>query len=162
MSDKNTNLAGAAGNQSSHDNPTNFGGMSSAPSRTVFLIEGQPECIGWLVGVGPHNDGQETGTMYVLSRKSTAVHHGSPSKTLYGVIQTPGTVEINDSRVSSQQGAFEFDVQDGWFLHHNILATNKTFLNGEEVKGRVPIKNGDKVKFGRSEFIFKCLDQNLV
>lgn len=60
-------------------------------------------------------------------------------------------IRIEDPSVSSEHARLTRD-SEGWRVV-NLLSTNGTFVNDEKVSNR-PLKNGDRIRFGRVELRF--------
>ena len=74
------------------------------------------------------------------------------------VIGRAGSCDIilTDSSVSSEHARINHDA-DGWRVV-NLLSTNGTFVNGKRVSNEV-LHHGDRVRFGRVEFLFQDPDK---
>jgi hypothetical protein len=60
---------------------------------------------------------------------------------------------LQDQRVSSKHAKVYF--QEGrWYLE-DLGSSNGTFLNGTQVHGKMPIRNGDSIRIGSTEILFK-------
>ena len=67
-------------------------------------------------------------------------------------------VLLEDGLVSRNHAVFEVSNQQ--LLLRDLSSRNGTFLNQEPIEGQVTLQHGDKVRVGRSEFLF--LDPNMM
>jgi pSer/pThr/pTyr-binding forkhead associated (FHA) protein len=63
-------------------------------------------------------------------------------------------IVIDGNHVSDRHASVRF--RDGGFYLTDLDSTNGTFVGGERVEQR-PLKDGDAVRFGTSEWVFKCV-----
>jgi hypothetical protein len=61
---------------------------------------------------------------------------------------------ISEPHVSDRHASVRF--RDGGFYITDLDSTNGTFVGDERVEQR-PLSDGDKVRFGSSEWVFKCV-----
>ena len=61
-------------------------------------------------------------------------------------------VQLEEGSVSSRHA--EIVVEDGQVLLRDLGSTNGTFLNGEQVTGEHPLKEGDEIYFGGVRSVF--------
>jgi hypothetical protein len=65
-------------------------------------------------------------------------------------------IVLSDSSVSSEHARLSHD--DGGWRVANLLSTNGTFVNDKRISNE-SVKNGDRVRLGRVEFIFQDSDK---
>ncbi len=63
---------------------------------------------------------------------------------------------LSDSSVSSEHARINHDAT-GWRVV-NLLSTNGTFINDKRISSE-PLHHGDRIRFGRVEFLFQDPDQ---
>lgn len=63
------------------------------------------------------------------------------------------TLFIPDSRISRHHGAIEYIKNEGFYLV-DFKSTNGSFVNKEQVKERVLLKDGDRIRLGSLAFSF--------
>ena len=63
-------------------------------------------------------------------------------------------VVITENHVSDRHASVRF--RDGGFHLTDLDSSNGTFIGDERIEQR-PLKDGDKVRFGTSEWVFKCV-----
>lgn len=64
-------------------------------------------------------------------------------------------VVIDDQHISDHQASLRY--KDKKFLLTDLDSTNGTFVNGERIGQQVALNDGDRVRFGSCEWIFKCV-----
>ena len=64
-------------------------------------------------------------------------------------------VRLEDRQVSRAHALLVVD--DASALIEDLKTVNGTLVNGQEVKGRQPLKSGDTVRFGDSEFTVELI-----
>lgn len=124
--------------------PTRAEAPSAAPpsaGRKTEILERPVEidAVGWLVGAG----GATRGRMHRLEREKVTVGADRGCE-----------VVIEEPSVTDRHASVRF--QDGSFFVTDLDSTNGTFVNGERIQ-REEISDGDRVRFGGSEWIFKCV-----
>lgn len=62
-------------------------------------------------------------------------------------------IVLPDPSVSARHAWILYD--NGQYRLMNVLSTNGTFLNDERIH-EAPLADGDRVRFGRAEFVFKA------
>ncbi|PDW04315.1 FHA domain-containing protein [Candidatus Viridilinea mediisalina] len=78
--------------------------------------------------------------------------HGSGNQLVLGRQQ--GTqVQINHSQVSRQHARLV--LTGGQWTIEDLNSANGTFVNGQRLSGRVPIRSGDRIGLGSYEFVFQ-------
>lgn len=114
---------------------------SRPASRKTEIMERPVEIdgMGWLVGAR----GASRGTMHRLDRQKVSVGADRGCE-----------VTIEESHVSELHASIRY--QDGTFYLTDLDSTNGTFLNDDPVQ-REEISDGDRIRFGGSEWIFKCV-----
>ena len=68
--------------------------------------------------------------------------------------KTDCDVVIEGNHVSDRHASVRF--RDGGFFLTDLDSTNGTFVAGDRIEQR-PLKDGDLVRFGSSEWMFKCV-----
>ena len=111
------------------------------PMRKTIVMNKPPEidAMGWLVGDRGMNKGQ--------------IHHLGGERTMVGADRSSDIV-LDDGSVSDQHTSIRF--RDGGFTIADLDSTNGTTVNGESVV-RGEISDGDRIGFGASEWVFKCV-----
>jgi hypothetical protein len=112
----------------------------SSPRRTEIMdrpptIEG----VAWLVGVA---SGHKGSTHRIASERATVGMDSSCD------------VVIDHDHVSDRHASIRF--RDGEFVITDLDSTNGTFVNDEEAHQHA-LSDGDRVRFGSSEWVFKCV-----
>lgn len=133
--------AGSYGNQGMG------GGVPTGTHETVLLQRKGPVVLAWLVVVnGPH-----------IGR----IERLDPGGTVIG--RDPGSshIVIDDEAVSAPhakvranevEGALEFYAQD-------MASANGTFVNESEIDGRQVLEDGDRIRVGVTNLVFKQIKQ---
>ncbi len=117
---------------------------ASAPppgGRRTEIMDRPPaiEAVAWLVGVKDGNKGK--------------THQITGERTTVGA--DPGCeIAIGQEHVSDRHASIRF--RDDAFVVTDLDSTNGTFLNGENIHQEA-LSDGDRVRFGSSEWIFKCV-----
>ncbi|MCA9736650.1 MAG: FHA domain-containing protein [Gemmatimonadota bacterium] len=109
--------------------------------RKTVVMQRPPEisAIGWLVG----DRGQHRGQM----------HRIDAAKAVVGV-DSLCEVVIKHDHISDRHASIRF--KDGAFIITDLDSTNGTSVNGESIHQH-PLADGDRVSFGSSEWVFKCV-----
>ena len=109
--------------------------------RRTELMQRAPTIAGiaWLVGV----EGRDRG----------AVHRLDGQRVILGAASTSDVV-IDHPHVSSQHASLRF--KDRTYLLSDLDSSNGTFVNGNQI-GQQALTDGDRVRFGSSEWAFKCV-----
>lgn len=100
-----------------------------------LMIEG----LGWLVGVTTGNKGR--------------THRIDGERTTVGAASECDIV-LDSDHVSERHASLRF--QDRGFVVTDLDSTNGTFINGDEVRQH-DLADGDRIRFGSAEFVFKCV-----
>jgi len=100
-----------------------------------LLIEG----LGWLVGIAAINKGQ--------------THRIDGERTTVGADHECDIV-LSSDHVSERHASLRF--QESAFVVTDLDSTNGTFLNDDEVQ-QGQLSDGDRIRFGSEEFVFKCV-----
>lgn len=113
----------------------------SPAARKTEILERPAEIdgLGWLVGAA----GDSRGKTHRLDREKVTVGADRGCE-----------VTIDETHVSDRHASIRF--QDGAFHVTDLDSTNGTFLNGERIH-REGVADGDRLRFGGSEWIFKCV-----
>tara|TARA_B100000963_G_C22506014_1_gene616057 strand:+ start:461 stop:1075 length:615 start_codon:yes stop_codon:yes gene_type:complete len=100
---------------------------------------------GWLVTY----DHADYGDDYKITEGSNTI--GSKSD---------NTITIADSSISSSHAIILY--KQGEFLLSDEMSSNGTFVNGEEIQPRIPVKisDGDNIKVGDTTFLFRTSFKN--
>lgn len=119
------------------------GDEEELPDATMFI--GAPAdlrtlTVAWLV-VGA---GDSRGRDYRLQDQTTCVG-GSPES----------DIRLTDEYASSRHA--EIRVANGQYVLHDLKSTNGTFRNDDRVQ-QVVLQDGDRIRFGLSDFVFKCVE----
>ena len=111
-----------------------------APRRTE-IMERAPTIagIGWLVGDKQPNQGR--------------MHRIDGEKVTLGAAAGCDVV-LEGNHVSDRHASLRF--RDREFVLTDLDSTNGTFVNGNKV-GQQTLADGDRVRFGSSEWVFKCV-----
>jgi len=112
-----------------------------AAARRTVMVDPSPEIGGmaWLVGMGSGNRGR--------------IHIVDDERTLVGAAAGCQVV-IEDPHVSDRQASIRFS--DGSFTVTDLDSTNGTFVNEERVQQQA-LSDGDRVRFGTTDWVFKCV-----
>ncbi|MGB0387917.1 MAG: FHA domain-containing protein [Ardenticatenaceae bacterium] len=116
-------------NSGVNNNPTG----SADPT---VLATSRPKSKAWLV---PLNDSKQ--------------HFRLESTTIIGRDKRRAQVVLNDPRSSGEHARIQY--QDGQFVLHDLASTNGTYWNKKKINSPMPLIDGDHLRFGRSEFMFK-------
>jgi pSer/pThr/pTyr-binding forkhead associated (FHA) protein len=68
---------------------------------------------------------------------------------------TTNTVILQSATVSRQHAKIK--EENGEFKVYDLASANGTFINGNKVLDPVALKDGDVVRFGEAEFLFRIL-----
>lgn len=112
-----------------------------SPGRKTEILE-QPlpmSGLGWLVAA----QGASQGHMHRLDRERMSLGAAADCD-----------VRLDEPHVSEHHASIRF--RDREFVVTDLDSTNGTFVNGESVSQHT-LADGDKVRFGSSEWVFKCL-----
>jgi pSer/pThr/pTyr-binding forkhead associated (FHA) protein len=60
---------------------------------------------------------------------------------------------VEDPRASRTHAAIS--AQDGIALVEDLSSSNGTYVNGERISGPTALKDGDTIRIGRTEFVFR-------
>ncbi len=72
------------------------------------------------------------------------------------------SISISDRRLSRRHAAIQYIPNEGFYLI-DLESTNGSFINGEPVHGRLPLKDGDRVRLSSLAFsFFLCDDTQLL
>jgi pSer/pThr/pTyr-binding forkhead associated (FHA) protein len=66
-------------------------------------------------------------------------------------------ITISDRRLSRRHAAIQYIHKQGFYLV-DLNSTNGSFINGEPVNGRLPLKDGDRIRLGSVAFTFLLCD----
>ena len=112
----------------------------AAPRRTE-IMDRMPSIagIGWLVGDRPPNQGR---MLRVDGERATLGAAGECE------------IVIDGTHVSDRHASLRF--RDREFVLTDLDSTNGTFVNDQRV-GQHTLMDGDRVRFGSSEWVFKCV-----
>jgi len=116
-------------------------GTSDQTARKTELMQ-RPltiQGLGWLVGTQVANKGQ---THRIDGERVTLGADGDCD------------IVIPSDQVSERHASLRF--QDAGFVLTDLDSSNGTFVNGDEVQ-QESLKDGDRVRFGPEEFVFKCV-----
>jgi hypothetical protein len=112
----------------------------AAPRRTEIMDRAPTIAgIGWLVGDRAPNQGR----MLRLDGERA---------TLGAAVECE--IVLDGAHVSDRHASLRF--RDREFVLTDLDSTNGTFVNGERV-GQHTLADGDRVRFGSSEWVFKCV-----
>ncbi len=95
--------------------------------------------LGWLVGTHMANKGQ--------------THRIDGERVTLGADANCDIV-LSSEHISERHASVRF--QDASFVLTDLDSSNGTFVNGDEVQ-QESLKDGDRVRFGPEEFVFKCV-----
>ena len=111
-----------------------------SPRRTA-LIDPKPKMagVGWLVGMGESNRGQ----IHTIQEERTTVGASKGAQIL-----------LDEPHVSERQASIRF--ADKKFALTDLDSSNGTYVNGKKIQQRT-LQDGDQVRFGSSEWMFKCV-----
>jgi two-component system cell cycle response regulator len=70
----------------------------------------------------------------------------------------PGGLQLFDGRISRRHAKVTRQ-EDGTHLLTDLGSTNGTALNGEEVSGQQPLRDGDRVHLGQTDIKFTLVDE---
>jgi hypothetical protein len=118
------------------------GGDDDRPDVTVFIgapADRRVEVVAWLVVASGDGRGRD----YRLHDVTTRIG-GAPES----------DIRLAGDEYASTRHA-EIRVERGEHVLVDLESTNGTFVNDERVKGGT-LADGDRVRFGLSEFVFKC------
>lgn len=121
--------------------PTRAAAPEPSEARKTRILD-RPATIdgrGWLVAL----DGPRRGRMHVLDRERSTIGAGAGCE-----------VVLDDPAVSERHASVRYE--DGVFQVTDLDSTNGTFVNDERVQ-KGSLADGDRVRFGESEWIFKCV-----
>jgi len=109
--------------------------------RKTVVMQRPPEisAIAWLVA----DQGSERGTMHRIGGERTTV----------GAVSDCDIV-LDHDHVSDRHASIRF--RDGEFFVTDLDSTNGTTVNGASAT-QEPVADGDRVGFGSSEWVFKCV-----
>jgi hypothetical protein len=95
--------------------------------------------IGWFVAT----HGPERGTVHRIDGERTSIGAAFDCD-----------LNLDGEHISDRHASLRF--RDGLFVLTDLDSTNGTFINGERI-GQRGIEDGDHVRFGSSEWVFKCV-----
>jgi hypothetical protein len=81
------------------------------------------------------------------------IHHIDRARVNIGA-RADCDIILDDARVSDHHASVRF--KDGEFLVTDLDSTNGTFVNGQLVQQQ-HVADGDRIRFGSSEWVFKCV-----
>ncbi len=61
-------------------------------------------------------------------------------------------IQVRDAAASRQHARVEIDAEGAWLV--DLGSANGTRVNGERVRGRGPLKHGDRIAIGKAELVF--------
>jgi diguanylate cyclase (GGDEF)-like protein len=106
---------------------------------------------------GPHVTGPWQGTLTVLRGSNTGAYFAlNPQATLVGRSEKAHVVLV-DEGASRNHARILF--KDGLYEIEDLGSTNGTFVDGERVGGRVPLRDGARVQIGTTLLRFSLQDQ---
>jgi hypothetical protein len=112
-----------------------------APARRTEILD-RPLVIaglGWLVA----DKGQKQGQVHRLESERVSLGAASDCD-----------IVLEEPHVSEHHASIRF--RDREFVVTDLDSTNGTFVNGESINQHT-LADGDRVRFGSSEWVFKCL-----
>lgn len=113
------------------------GGYGGAPQLEATKLAEQPrQSRAWLVDVGNGSRRFDLEPVTVLGRDGTRCQ-----------------VVVNDPRVSKEHANIR--LEHGQYVLRDLASSNGTYWNGRRVGQPVPLADGDRVRVGQSEMIFK-------
>ena len=124
--------------------PPAFDPPEQGDDMTVVLgapVAPSQESVAWLVATTGAGRGRD--------------HRLAPSLTKIGSAADAGLRLTGDPYVSS--GHAEIDAAGGAWRLRDLGSTNGTLHNGQPVN-EVTLRDGDRIRFGQSEFVFKCCE----
>lgn len=77
------------------------------------------------------------------------INHGTTIGRVYG------NILLDDKKVSKRHAKITFE--DDQFLLWDFGSTNGTFVNGHQIRETTALKEGDVIRMGQTEFVFKRL-----
>lgn len=119
--------------------------LESDPDKTILddandEVSGLPLYFAWLVFLD--KEGQPWQDVR-LTREKTVLGKGVESD-----------VRINDDYASKLHAIIHYQAEDNTFMLSDLGATNHTWLNGKSIIKEI-LKDGDRLRMGRQEMIFK-------
>lgn len=112
----------------------------AAPRRTEIMDRPATiDAIGWFVATAGDSRGK--------------VHRLDGDRLTVGA-SDDCDVAINGNHVSDRHASVRF--RDGEFWVTDLDSTNGTYVNGQRV-GQQQLADGDRVRFGSSDWVFKCV-----
>jgi hypothetical protein len=115
---------------------------AAAPApRKTEIISNAPRIDGlaWLVAT----NGPQRGRMYKIDGERMTIGAAGDCD-----------ITVEETHVSDHHASVRF--RDGGFVITDLDSTNGTFVGGERIEQR-PLADGDRVRFGSSEWTFKCV-----
>ncbi len=89
----------------------------------------------------------------VMARKDGIEEHIPLLKVPFVLGRSEGDKVLDDPAVSRRHASIEARGKD-WFLK-DLGSSNGTFVNGDKVEAELKLKEGDKIRIGRAEMVFR-------
>lgn len=135
--------------------PTTLNGEAVAPGERSTLEEGDLIALGGFEFRFARSEAE----VYARIRVTAGVHRGKVFRLARPLVRI-GRAASNEiqfpDRSVSREHCLVGGSESGWWLE-DLGATNPTAVNGEPVRGRVGLREGDLVALGRSRFRFRNL-----
>lgn len=125
------------------ESPGAYGG-----SQETIILKQEKPTFAWLVAV----NGIRAGRLWTLSANQTALGRDAQND----IVLDDPAASRQHAKIKREAGEGE-DKREQFYLY-DLASGNGTFLNGDKVY-RAPLKDGDKVRIGESDFIFKTLEE---
>jgi pSer/pThr/pTyr-binding forkhead associated (FHA) protein len=92
----------------------------------------------------------------LINRKQTQERYDITASTEIGRA-TDNQIVLQSTTVSRKHA--KIWEEKGQFKIHDLVSANGTFVNDKRIREPVLLKNGDVVRFGETEFLFRILIQ---
>lgn len=92
----------------------------------------------------------------IVDPARTRLRSGERMRVTSGAVvgrEPSSTVRLDEASVSAQHARLRFE--DGTWWLEDLESTNGTFINDNQVRGRVTVRTGDHVRFGRVAVRFR-------
>lgn len=109
---------------------------SGLPLDPTKIMRQRQQRHAWLAETNGH------GRQHSLSKATTLGRNGRQCQ-----------IVLEDHRVSGEHARIRFE--NGQYILYDLASTNGTYWNGTKVGSPRPLADGDRVRVGQSEFIFK-------
>jgi len=122
--------------------PTIFTSDEQVDFEKTRVLRKTPPCFAWLVGI----DNPLLGQRYDVGDEVTSIGRDASN-----------SIVIGEDSISNNHAKIRYDSEKDAYKLYDLVSTNGTYVNGEQIEAPVALQDNDEVTFGEMKFVFKRL-----